>query len=115
MKSPALFALVGLLGLGACSDDEDVFHLFNSTLPEARLGVAYHAQIGFQGGATPVGGLAVHGQLPPGIAFVDSLAFRLGGVPTDTGTYDFDVSGWCYGTNRPGQTDRKSYRIVVKP
>jgi len=121
MRCLVTLALTGILGLGACSnggivsDDEAVFQLSNNPLPDATVGVTYDAQIPYQEGKTPVGGLTVHGQLPPGIYFVDSLAFRLGGVPTDTGTYAFTITGWCYGTNQAGQSDQQSYSIIVKP
>jgi hypothetical protein len=88
-------------------------------LPEAPVSVQYEAEIHVTQNRTPVGDFSLSdGSLPAGlklekVADVEDTA-RITGVPTETGTFTFKISVWCYGTNVSGQTGEKEYSIVVK-
>jgi hypothetical protein len=100
---------------GCSSDNNGGFELLEGALPNGKVDVAYEAQLQYNEGSTPVAGLHIIGELPLGIAFTDSTSFRLGGIPAQAGTYDFEVEAYCYGTNTAGESDRTAYRIVVAP
>ena len=39
---------------------------------------------------------------------------QISGTPTVSGTFNFTISVWCYGTNVSGQTADQQYVLVVK-
>jgi hypothetical protein len=88
------------------------------SLPAARLGQPYETKISISNNDTPVGSFSVvSGELPPGLSLQhlepEDLAM-LSGIPTQTGSYTFTISIWCYGTNVSGQTGAKEYTIIVE-
>lgn len=86
-------------------------------LRDATVGQPYHATIEISGGETPVGDISAV-PLPPGLTLTydkkrdDGIA-SLDGTPTVAGRTSFTVDAWCYGTNRPGQTGKHVYELVV--
>jgi len=81
------------------------------------VGVPYKVDILVGGNLTPVGNYSIaDGILPPGLHLVvdeDLHTAKISGTPTQTGTFQFTVSVWCYGTNVSGQTGEKKYTLVV--
>ena len=88
------------------------------TLPEAEAGVPYEVTVQVTQNKTPVGDFLVEGGgLPNGLTLefvAGEDAARIFGVPQEPGTYTFNVSVWCYGTNVSGQEGNKEYILVVK-
>jgi hypothetical protein len=87
------------------------------TLPDAQLNTPYEAEIQVTQNTTPVGAFSIaKGALPAGLELVKVEGkdqAKISGTPTESGTFTFTVSVWCYGTNVSGQTGEKEYRIVV--
>ncbi len=87
------------------------------TLPDAQLNTPYEAEIQVTQNNTPVGAFSIaKGTLPAGLELVKVQGkdqAKISGTPTESGTFTFTVSVWCYGTNVSGQTGEKEYRIVV--
>jgi hypothetical protein len=86
-------------------------------LPDAEQGTPYHIEIRVENVDTFVGEFIVaEGMLPPGLNIErvsgENAAIILG-VPTESGSYTFILDVWCYGTNDPGQTGHKEYKIYV--
>ena len=88
-------------------------------LPEAQVGIAYDEEIRISLNNTPVGDFFIsEGELPEGLEFTfleGEDASTLVGTPTETGTFTFTVSAWCFGTQVSGQTGEKTYKLVVNP
>ena len=90
-----------------------------ATLPDAQTGSPYAATITVTEAATPVGGASVQdGALPAGVDLVLAKqpinTIQISGTPTVSGTFNFTISVWCYGTNVSGQTADQQYVLVVK-
>lgn len=89
------------------------------TLPEAQAGSAYEAKIVISLNNTPVGDFSIsEGTLPEGLEFTfleGEDAATITGTPTESGTFSFTVSAWCFGTQVSGQTGDKSYSLIVNP
>ncbi len=87
-------------------------------LPEARVGVAYEVTIRVSQWQTPVGAILIsHGQLPPGLDLTfdpGTATARIGGTPSEAGSYSFTVHAWCYGTMTEGQSGDKDYVLVSR-
>ncbi|MFN8412645.1 MAG: putative Ig domain-containing protein [Anaerolineales bacterium] len=88
------------------------------SLPSAQVSVKYEAEIHITQNNTPTGDISVlNGTLPTGLELVkvegEDIA-KISGIPTETGTFKFTVSAWCYGTMVSGQSGEKEYEIVVK-
>jgi hypothetical protein len=89
------------------------------SLPDAKVGVPYEAQIEVTENVTPVGDFIVDPEtLPPGLELnmdeaIHDIA-RISGVPEKAGSYTFTVHVWCYGTMVSGQAGSKEYTIVVE-
>jgi hypothetical protein len=87
-------------------------------LADAQVGSAYDAEIQVLQTKTPVGGVGIsEGALPAGLTLEmadTENTLRIRGTPSESGTFSFTVSVWCYGTNTSGQTGEKKYVIVVK-
>ena len=86
-------------------------------LGDATVGQPYHATVTISGGETPVGGITAV-SLPPGLTLTyderrDHGIASIDGTPTATGRTSLTVDAWCYGTNRPGQTGKHVYELVV--
>jgi len=94
--------------------------VFNpASLPDAKVGEPYEAEIQITKNVTPVGDFLVNpDQLPPGLelTFTQEMTDSavISGTPEKAGTYRFTVSVWCYGTMVNGQTGEKEYTIVVE-
>jgi hypothetical protein len=88
-------------------------------LPEAQVGSAYEAKIVISLNNTPVGDFSIsEGSLPEGLEFTfleGEDAATLVGTPTESGTFTFTVSAWCFGTQVSGQTGEKTYSLTVNP
>lgn len=86
-------------------------------LPDAQLNTPYETEIRVTQNNTPVGAFSISkGALPAGLELVQIPGkdqAKISGTPTESGTFTFTVSVWCYGTNVSGQTGEKEYRIVV--
>jgi hypothetical protein len=86
-------------------------------LPEGQIGTAYEAKIVISLNNTPVGDFSIsEGNLPEGLEFTfleGEDAATLVGIPTESGTFTFTVSAWCFGTQVSGQTGDKSYSLTV--
>lgn len=86
-------------------------------MPDAQTGIPYKVEILIFGNATPVGNYSISaGALPPGLELIMEEQLhtaRISGTPTQSGSYQFTVSIWCYGTNVSGQTRDKQYTLVV--
>lgn len=86
-------------------------------LPAAQKGVAYDVTIQISQNDTPVGSMEIKdGELPAGLQFefLDGKdAARISGTPTESGTFTFTLSAWCYGTMISGQTIEKEYQFMV--
>jgi plastocyanin len=80
-----------------------------STLPAAKVGVAYTAKLAATGGVPPYRWKVVSGSLPAGLTL--SSAGRVSGTPTATGTSSFRVK--LSDSNRPADTLSKSFSITV--
>jgi hypothetical protein len=135
MKNKALFLLPGLIVIGlSCSlfsqpaqPTEAPEPFFGPTrgpltfapesLPDAKAGTAYEAQIRITQNITPVDDMTVSsGSLPAGLEFIkvdgeDAATIR--GTPTESGSFTFTVDVWCFGTQVSGQTGQKEYTILV--
>jgi hypothetical protein len=89
------------------------------TLPEAQAGSAYEAKIVISLNNTPVGDFSIsEGNLPEGLDFTfleGEDAATITGTPTESGTFSFTVSAWCFGTQVSGQTGDKTYILTVNP
>jgi len=89
------------------------------TLPEAQVGTAYEAKIVISLNNTPVGDFSIsEGSLPEGLEFTfleGEDAATITGTPTESGTFSFTVSAWCFGTQVSGQTGEKTYSLIVNP
>jgi len=85
-------------------------------LPDATVGQPYHATIEVSGGETPVGNISA-APLPPGLTLAYDRSHNgiasIDGTPTIAGRTSITVDAWCYGTNRPGQTGKHLYELVV--
>jgi hypothetical protein len=89
-----------------------------STLPDARVGEPYRAEIVVDRANTPIAAIAVsEGELPPGLQILferhEETPPTLAGVPTRAGTYRFRVDVSCFGTNFPGQKGAETMTLVV--
>jgi hypothetical protein len=89
------------------------------TLPEALVGTAYDEEIRISLNNTPVGDFSISdGELPEGLEFTfleGEDAATITGTPTESGTFSFTVSAWCFGTQVSGQTGDRSYSLFVNP
>jgi hypothetical protein len=87
------------------------------SLPDGQAGEMYEITIVISQNVTPVGDMWIkEGELPVGLEFVflngeDSA--MISGVPQETGTFNFTINVWCFGTMVTGQTLVKEYQIVV--
>ena len=113
-----LAGLVVLLSTTFCNlTPRPALQFLPDQMPEARTGFPYEVEILISGNATPVGNYSISsGALPPGLELImdEQLHIaRISGTPTQTGSYKFTVSVWCYGTNVSGQTGDKQYTLVV--
>jgi hypothetical protein len=88
------------------------------TLPAAQMDAPYTAEIHVTQNNTPVGEFSIStGALPAGLELVKVEGqdrAKISGAPTESGTFTFTVSVWCYGTNVNGQTGEKEYTIIVQ-
>jgi hypothetical protein len=88
------------------------------TLPPARAGEAYTAEVRITGNVTPAGDIYISsGMLPSGLEFefVDGDdAANIRGIPEAAGSSSFTVSVWCFGTQVSGQTGDKEYTLRVE-
>ena len=88
------------------------------SLPPARVGQEYSAEIRISKNETPVAEFYLTaGELPSGMILekiADKDAALLSGVPEQPGTYSFTVSVWCYGTSISGQSVEKKYVLIVE-
>jgi hypothetical protein len=88
-------------------------------LPEGQVGTAYDAEIRIRLNNTPVGDFFIsEGELPEGLEFTfleGEEAAAIAGTPTETGTFTFIVSAWCFGTQVSGQTGEMAYSLTVNP
>jgi len=88
------------------------------TLPPARAGEAYTAEIRITGNVTPAGDIYISsGTLPSGLEleFVDGEdAAIIRGIPVAAERSSFTVSVWCFGTQVSGQTGDKEYSLRVE-
>jgi len=86
-------------------------------MPDAQVGVPYKVEIVITGNTTPVGNYSISdGTLPPGLELVMDEQLHtawISGTPSQTGTFKFTISVWCYGTNVSGQTGDKQYVLLV--
>jgi hypothetical protein len=86
-------------------------------LPGAQVGHPYNLEILISRNVTPVGNFSISdGALPPGLELLMDEQLhtaRITGTPSQSGTFKFTVSVWCYGTNVNGQTGEKQYALVV--
>ncbi|HEY5138028.1 MAG TPA: putative Ig domain-containing protein [Methylococcales bacterium] len=86
-------------------------------MPDAKVGSLYIVEFVITGNVTPVGNYSISaGALPPGLELIMEEQLhtaRISGTPTQSGSYNFIVSVWCYGTNVSGQTGDKQYTLVV--
>ena len=110
-----IVALTGVLG---CTPRPDL-EFSPATLPDAQVGAAYSATITVTQAATPVGDASIRdGALPAGLtvelAKTPENTIRISGTPTVTGTFEFGIYVWCYGTQVNGQTATQEYTLVVK-
>ncbi len=90
-----------------------------ATVPDAKAGAPYTADITVSQTSTPVGGASVQdGALPSGVDLALAKdppnTVRISGTPKTAGTYTFTVSVWCFGTNVSGQTGTQQYTLTVK-
>jgi large repetitive protein len=90
-----------------------------ATLSNAQVGSPYAATITVGQAETPVGGASIQdGALPAGLDLalakdpIDTI--QISGTPTASGTFNFTIYVWCYGTNVNGQTATQAYTLVVK-
>ncbi len=114
-----LFVLFLLLAPAlACTIVSDTLTFTPATLPEATVGQDYTAVITLSGNRTPINTVSVsEGELPPGIELHwerGADGFSLSGVPTQAGTYTFQLYVSCLGTNVSGQNAGQGYKLVVK-
>ena len=90
-----------------------------ATLPDAQVGASYAATITVSQTATPVGGASIKdGALPAGLTLALAKqpmnTIQISGTPTVSGTFNFTIYVWCYGTNVSGQTATQAYTLAVK-
>ncbi|MEP7359611.1 MAG: putative Ig domain-containing protein [Anaerolineales bacterium] len=119
--SPRLW-LPGLLlaaALLACRGGQRPDLVFSpAELPQAQVGRAYSVAITISENATPVGGMSVEsGALPAGLELKfdeTSRTAQISGTPTESGTFKFTASAWCFATNVSSQNGQKEYELVVK-
>jgi hypothetical protein len=88
-----------------------------ASLADARVGVPYEATITVRGNVTPVFLFSVEKKnLPEGLTWEyhehDDFA-RIKGTPTRAGTFTFQVSASCLGTNVSGQSGQAQYTLEV--
>ena len=110
-----VFVLTGLVG---CTPRPDL-EFSPTTLADARVGSPYSATITVSQAVTPVANASVdENALPAGLTLAlakePADTIQISGTPTATGTFNFTVSVWCYGTNVSGQSASKDYTLVVK-
>lgn len=91
-----------------------------ATLPDAEAGKPYQVKISAVNNDTPVGGVSIRsGQLPEGLQ-IEKLkgegkeAAEISGTPQKTGTYEFSIHAWCFGTNKTGDSVEQKYTLTVK-
>jgi len=88
------------------------------SLPEAKIGEPYQAEIDITQNVTPVGDIYLSkGVLPAGLELVlldGQDAAIISGISEETGTFTFTLSAWCFGTQVSGQTGEKEYSLVVE-
>jgi hypothetical protein len=113
-----LAGLVVFLSTTFCSlTPRPALQFLPEKMPDAKVGSLYKVELVITGNVTPVGNYSISiGALPPGLELIIDEQLhtaRIGGTPTQSGSYQFTVSVWCYGTNVSGQTGEKQYTLVV--
>jgi large repetitive protein len=114
VKALALAAL-----LIACTPARPALVFSPTELPGAQTGQPYSVTITVSQNQTPVGDMNVSaGSPPPGLTLAfagrgQGASADLSGTPTAAGTYTFNVSAWCLGTNISGQSGEQAYTLVV--
>lgn len=87
------------------------------SLPAAKVGEAYEAEIRVTENDTPIGDFWVsEGSLPAGLELIwveHEDTAKISGVPEEAGTFKFTLSIWCFGTSVMGEAGSKDYDIVV--
>ncbi|MEP7135358.1 MAG: hypothetical protein ABI904_10540 [Chloroflexota bacterium] len=88
-----------------------------ATLPEARKGVMYEAEVHITHNVTPVSDIFIKdGTLPAGLELVfmkGQDAAKISGIPKETGIFSFKLFVGCFGTMVSGQTLETDYQISV--
>jgi hypothetical protein len=85
--------------------------LRQTTLPDALVGVPFHASVQATGGRGDVV-MTLQGNLPPGLTMqTGAKTFAISGVPEEFGTYDLDITA----TDSYGQSARGSFTMRVLP
>ena len=113
-----LAGLVVFLSTTFCTlTPRPALQLLPEKMPDAKVGSLYKVEFVITGNVTPVGNYSISaGALPPGLELIMEEQLhtaRISGTPTQSGSYHFIVSVWCYGTNVSGQTGDKQYTLVV--
>ena len=85
--------------------------LRQTTLPDASVGVPFHASVQAADGRGEVV-MTLQGNLPPGLTMqTGARTFAISGVPEEFGTYDLDITA----TDSYGQTARGSFTMRILP
>jgi hypothetical protein len=110
-------ALASLVLLVGCTWGRPALVFTPAELEPAQVGQPYFAAISVEQNETPVGDMWVaSGALPPGLELVFTDGTDTGeitGTPTQSGSFEFSVEVWCFGTNVNGQTGSASYALTV--
>ncbi|HET9306913.1 MAG TPA: putative Ig domain-containing protein [Candidatus Sulfotelmatobacter sp.] len=111
--------LLGTLVVAGCSNLQNLSQsstshtlAVSSTLPPASVGTTYKAVLSVNGGRAPYHFLVVAGTLPPGLT-IDSQAGIISGVPTVTGTFNFNVSVEDTSSATVRMSGTHSYSLIV--
>ena len=84
--------------------------LLAQSIPSARVGAGYFAQLSAHGGTTPYSWAISNGALPPGLG-LDGESGLISGEPTTEGHYQFEVTV----TGFEGTHDTQPHSIDVEP
>lgn len=87
-------------------------------LPSAIKGVPYEAEITISQTETPVIDFYIlKGALPDGLTIEHvehENTAKITGIPTEEGSFTFEVTVQCYGTSVSGQSGSREYTIQVE-